>query len=146
MADLIAPGHAIRLRLAPRPRSVLGAAVLLLATSACGGAKSSAADAGAGEDYCPSPGVAWTGCRCSADQPAGLRQCGTNHDWSACACPPGGPPKCIEGQTVVCDVCPGETEGRKTTCLRDSTFDCACRDRTGGTGTGGKPAPDGDAG
>lgn len=128
--------------------AALAALALALDAGACSGGnggRTSSIDAGAGADYCASPGEAWTGCRCSANQPAGLRQCGTNHVWSACSCPPGGPPKCIEGQTVVCDVCPGETEGRKTTCLRDSTFDCACQS-AGTGGTGGRPAADSDAG
>jgi hypothetical protein len=103
---------------------------LIALAGACGnGAKpestKSAADAG---EPCTSPGVTATGCACSAEQPAGTRQCvASTLIWTQCVCPPPVKAlKCTEGQPVICMPCHGETTGRTTTCLRGGTYDCAC--------------------
>ena len=102
---------------------------------ACGGDdKKDKPDAG---EPCPVPGNSQTGCVCSPDQPLGHRECNQNKIWSPCSCPP--PAKaeqCVEGATVTCSVCPGETVGRATVCLQSGTYDCSCSTPAGSAGRG----------
>jgi hypothetical protein len=100
--------------------------------AACGGSKNDGDDdAGPQPDKCLQPGSTMTGCICSSDQAPGSRNCLKSFIWSQCKCPDKPPPgDCqFEGQDVVCDLCPGETEHRMTKCLQGGTFDCSCPKR-----------------
>lgn len=122
--------------------TLIAAGVLALAP-ACGDDDEAGPDAGARDDTeCAAEGYTET-CRCSSRQPPGYRQCVSDETgliWTACTCQPerdAGSRDCMYvGQPVICWPCAGETEGRRTECLQDRTFDCSCRD-TGATRDGG---------
>ena len=110
-----------------------------LALGACGDDDGSGDDdsAGSGEpsgEECSPPGRTETGCTCTADRPPGSRHCDDDGTWSACVCPNESPAQngCErDGDRIRCNLCPGETEHRFTTC-QDNRFDCSC----GGGGSG----------
>ncbi len=116
---------------------ILGLAAAVVAPG-CAHSKVEPLGADAGQP-CQQAGQSLTGCLCSAEQLPGYRRCGPDLIWSPCTCPPAQPAqKCVEGQDVLCDKCPGESVGRMTKCLSDGTFDCACQG-SGGQHDAGQP-------
>ncbi len=121
----------------PYPR--LHAALLACAlATACGDdSRSDSGDDGVAPEC--TPGRTETGCMCSTERPPGSRHCDDEGMWEACVCPPAqSSERCSPGQEVLCFLCPGERERRRTTCLSSGTFDCSCK--------GDGPPPDDDAG
>jgi hypothetical protein len=122
---------------------LLLAVLALMFGASCGGDDDGDGDDGAGgtgdpgREACVSPGTNMN-CTCVAGGPMGTRHCDSDMFWSACTCPEDHPDRngCdYDGQRVLCDLCPGETERRMTTCM-DNTFDCSCS-QDGGTRDGG---------
>ena len=75
------------------------------------------------------------GCRCSANQPLGMRRCQDDLIWSACECGEPFEEPCEAGETVEC-VCPGDDRVHTTVCLGAGTFDCECDETGGASGRG----------
>jgi hypothetical protein len=106
--------------------ALLSIALLLVACSDDDGGGGDGQDTVMGEP-CPQPGFTETGCTCD-NGGMGSRTCSAEGVWSDCACrPPRGEFECdYEGQPIQCDPCPGEDEGRMTTCPASLMFDCSC--------------------
>jgi hypothetical protein len=110
-----------------RYRRLHAALLVLVWLGACGDDGTADSDSGPDAAVVCTKGRTETGCMCSPEQPAGSRHCGDDERWEACVCPPPGTNlRCSPGQEVLCFMCPGERERRKTACLESGTYVCDC--------------------
>jgi hypothetical protein len=109
----------------------LGWLVAMPLASGCGDDEG---DEGPGGEMCFQAGGLDNRCRCSGNQPMGIRRCQDNLIWSECVCPEPYDEPCERGETVECR-CPGDDRIYTTECLGAGTFDCEC-DSRGAAGNG----------
>jgi hypothetical protein len=113
---------------------LVGCLAWIVAVPLANGCGDDEGDEGPEGEKCFQAGGLDDGCRCSAEQPTGMRRCQDNLIWSACVCPEPYDPPCVRGEIVEC-TCPGDDEVHTTECLGSGTFDCDC-ESGGASGNG----------
>jgi hypothetical protein len=115
----------------PSHIAALSHASVLVATcvalSSCGDDTAKSDDGPADDSACLQAGYTDVECVCPGGG-VGWRSCTEELVWTECSCrPPRDTTVCQrENQAVLCNPCPGQSEGFETRCTVELTFDCSC--------------------